>query len=435
MGQGITRREFLAATAMGGAGLWAARRTIWAQVKSPNEKLNIAGIGVGGRGADDIAGVSTENIVALCDVDERRAAQTVKRFPKAKRYADFRKMLDEVKEIDAVVIATPDHTHAPAAVMAMKLGKHVYCEKPLTHSVYEARVLAETAAKHRVATQMGIQGHSYDGHRRAVELLQAGVIGTVREVHSWSDRPIWPQGIDRPTDTPPVPKDLNWDLWLGPAPWRPYHPCYVPFNWRGWWDFGTGAIGDMGIHNMDVVFWGLKLGAPISVEAEVSDVHAETAPKWSIVRFEFPGRKGMPPVKLTWYDGGKKPPKELADGQELPDNGALLIGEKGKMLSPDWHADNFKLLPESAFEGFKGPDPAITRSPGHHEEWVLACKGGAPAMADFSYSGLITEAVLLGNVAIRAGKKIEWDAKNLRVTNCPEANQFIRREYRKGWVL
>jgi predicted dehydrogenase len=431
----MTRREFLAATTLAGAGFWAAPRTIWTQVKSPNEKLNIAGIGVGGRGADDIAGVSSENVVALCDVDEQRAAQTVKRFPKAKRYADFRKMLEEVKETDAVVIATPDHTHAAAAMMAMKLGKHVYCEKPLTHSVYEARLMTRTAAERKVATQMGIQGHSYNGHRRAVELLHAGVIGAVREVHAWSDRPIWPQGVDRPTDTPPVPKDLNWDLWLGPAPSRPYHPWYVPFNWRGWWDFGTGAIGDMGIHNMDVVFWGLKLGAPTSVEAEVSDVHVETAPKWSILRFEFPGRGSLPAVRLTWYDGGKKPPKELANGQDVPDNGALLIGEKGKLLAPDWHADQFKLLPESDFRDFNGRVPTIPRSPGHHEEWILACKGGPPAMADFSYSGPITEAVLLGNIAIRAGKKIEWDAENLKVTNCPEANQFIRREYRGGWTL
>jgi len=404
-------------------------------MKSPSEKLNIAGIGVGGRGTDDINGVSSENIVALCDVDEKQAGAMFRRFPKAKRYHDFRKMLEKERTIDAVVIATADHTHAPAAVMAMKLGKHVYCEKPLTHSIHEARVMKETAAEYEVATQMGIQGHSYDGHRRAVELLRAGVIGPVREVHVWSDRPIWPQGIDRPKDTPPVPPHLKWDLWLGPAPWRPYHPAYVPFKWRGWWDFGTGALGDMGIHNADVAFWGLKLGAPTSAEAEVSDVHAETAPKWSIIRFEFPARGSLPPLKFTWYDGGKKPPKELAGGQELPTNGALMIGKKGTMLSPDWHADKFKLLPEEKFKGFEGPEQTIPRSPGHHKEWVVACKGGSPAMADFSYSGPMTEAVLLGNVAIRAGEKIEWDAEKLKVTNCPKANEFIRREYRSGWTL
>ncbi len=431
----MNRRDFLRNSTLLGAGLWTACRTVWSEMKSPNEKLSIAGIGVGGRGADDINGVSDENIVALCDVDERNAARTFERFPTARKYHDFREMLEKEKHIDAVVVATPDHTHAPAAVMAMKLGKHVYCEKPLTHSIYEARLMRETAAKQKVATQMGIQGHSYDGHRRAVELLHAGAIGPVREAHVWSDRPIWPQGIDRPKDTPPVPAHLKWELWLGPAPWRPYHPSYAPFNWRGWWDFGTGALGDMGCHNMDVVFWGLKLGDPTSAEAEVSDVHAETAPKSSIVRWQFPARGALPPVGLTWYDGGKKPPKELADGQELPTNGALLVGEKGKLLSPDWHADQFKLLPESEFKDFKGPAPTFPRSADHHKEWIAACKGGVPAMANFDYSAPLTEAVILGNVAIRAGKKIEWDAANLKVTNCPEANQFIRREYRKDWTL
>jgi predicted dehydrogenase len=435
MSMSMNRRDFLRSTALVGAGLCVAPRIVWGEMKSPNEKLDIAGIGVGGRGADDMGGVSGENIVALCDVDEKQAGATFKRFPKAKKYHDFRKMLEEDKGIDAVVIATPDHTHAPAAVMAMSLGKHVYCEKPLTHSIYEARVMKQTAAKYRVATQMGIQGHSYDGHRRAVELLQAGAIGQVREVHVWSDRPIWPQGIDRPKDTPPVPKHLDWELWLGPAPWRPYHPAYVPFKWRGWWDFGTGALGDMGIHNADVAFWGLKLGAPTSAEAEVSDVHAETAPNWSIIRFEFPARGTLPPVKLTWYDGGKKPAKELAHGQDIPTNGALLIGEKGTLFSPDWHADQFKLLPEKEFQGFEGPERTIPRSPGHHEEWVIACKGGPAAMAEFSYSAPMTEAVLLGNAAIRAGEKLEWDAENLKITNSVKANQFIRRDYRSGWTL
>jgi predicted dehydrogenase len=405
-------------------------------MKSPNEKLNVAGIGAGGRGADDIDGVKSENIYALCDVDEKQAGGTFRRFPKAKVYYDFRVMLEkEAKNIDAVVIGTPDHTHAAAAVMAMRLGKHVYCEKPLTHSVYEARVMRETAAKYGVATQMGIQGHSYDLHRRAVELLHAGVIGPVREAHAWSDRPIWPQGIDRPTEAPPVPRSLKWDLWLGPAPWRPYHPAYVPFNWRGWWDFGTGALGDMGCHVMDVVFWGLRLGAPTSVEAEVSDRHPETAPEWSIVRWEFPGRGGTPPVKLTWYDGGKKPAKEVADGLVLPSNGALLIGEKGKMFVPDWHASDFKLLPGERFEGLRGPEETIPRSPGHHEEWIRACKGGAAALADFDYAGRMTEAVLLGNVAIRAAERIEWDAESMKVTNSPKATRFVRREYRSGWTL
>ncbi len=435
MNRRINRREFLGKATLTGAGLWALPRTIWAELKSPHDKLNIAGIGVGGRGADDLGGVASENIVALCDVDHRHGASTFKRFPKARPYYDFRKMLDEERDVDAVVVGTADHTHAPASVMAMKLGKHVYCEKPLTHSIYEARVMKETAEKMKVATQMGIQGHSYNGHRRAVELLQAGILGTVRELHSWSDRPIWPQGIDRPKDTPPVPPHLKWDLWLGPAPWRPYHPCYLPFNWRGWWDFGTGALGDMGIHNMDVAFWGLKLGQPTAAEAEVSDRHEETAPRWSIIRWEFPARGNFPPVKVTWYDGGKKPSRDLAYGQELPTNGALIVGEKGTLFSPDWHADKFKLLPEGKFEDMEAIKQTIPRSPGHHQEWVAACKGGPPALANFSYSAPMTEAVLLGNVAIRAAEKVEWDAKTLKVTNSPKANRFVQRKYRQGWTL
>ena len=436
MNHRTNRREFLSNAARAGAGLWVAGAAGCARVKpavksrtlSPSEKLNIACIGVGGRGVEDTDGVAGENIVALFDVDEAQAAKTFERFPDAKRYQDFRELLGPLgKSIDAVVISAPDHIHAPAAMMAMAQGKHVFCQKPLAHSILEVRMMTEMAAKKKLATQMGIQGHSMNGHRRAVELLQAAVIGPVREVYAWSDRPIWPQGIDRPKETEPVPPTLNWDLWLGWSPRRPYNHIYVPFNWRGWWDWGCGALGDMGCHNMDVAFWGLKLGAPTSCEAEVSDVHKETFPKASTIRWQFPARGMMPPVRLTWYDGGGKPPAELAPGVKLPTNGCLFIGTKGRrLLAPDWHANDFKLLPEKEFKDFKGPKGTIPRSPGHYEEWIAACKGGAPALANFSYSGPMTEAVLLGNVAIRMGKKIEWDSKNMRAKNCPEADAVIK---------
>jgi predicted dehydrogenase len=445
----MNRRDFLRNATLAGASFWAAHRTIWAEMKSPNEKLNIAGIGVGGRGEGDVDGVSSENIVALCDVDESRAAGTFKKFPRAKRYQDFRVMLEKEKEVDAVVVGTPDHIHAPAAVMAMKLGKHVYCEKPLTHSVYEARVMRETAAKYKVATQMGNQFTADETLRRGVEVLQSGALGPVREVHVWTDRPIWPQGADALLQNVGVhnalhgggaglqpPRTLNWDLWLGPAPWRPYDPCYLPFSWRGWWDFGTGSLGDMACHTINLPFWGLKLTAPTSVEAEVSELNPETAPNWSIIRYEFPARGDMPPLKLTWYDKFKKPAAELFDGEEVSESGSLAIGEKGKLYSPGDTGDEWHLLPKSKFEGFEGPPQTIPRSPGHHQEWLVACKGGPKAMSNFDYAGPLAEAVLLGNVAMRvAGKRLEWDAANLKVTNLPDADQFVRREYREGWTL
>jgi len=449
MNDKVSRRDFLKGTALAGAGLWAARRTIWGEMKSPNEKLNIAGIGVGGRGEGDVDGVSSENIVALCDVDESRAAGTFKKFPRAKRYQDFREMLDKEKEVDAVVVATADHTHAVAAVMAMKLGKHVYCEKPLTHSVYEARIMRETAAQYKVATQMGNQGTAEEGLRRAVEVLHSGTLGPVREAHVWTNRPIWPQGAEAIAANigvhnalhgggagPQPPRTLNWDLWLGPAPWRPFDPCYLPFSWRGWWDFGTGSLGDMACHTMNMPFWGLKLTAPVSIQAEVSELNPETAPNWSIIRYEFPSRGDLPPLNLTWYDKFKKPPADLFEGDKVTASGSLIIGEKGKLYSPGDTGDEWHLLPKSKFEGFEGPEKTIPRSPGHHAEWLIACKGGPAAMSNFDYAGPLTEAVVLGNVAMRvAGKKLEWDAANLKVTNLPDADQFVRREYRSGWTL
>ena len=424
----LSRRSFLHTTTIVGTGVLASPSLL--RAKSPNEKLNVALIGVGNKGEANRAGVAGENIVALCDVDEKMLNAAAAKHPPARTYRDFRRMLEQ-KDIDAVVVTVPDHVHAVAAMAAMQLGKHVYCEKPLTHDIWEARQLALTARQYKVATQMGNGGHASERLRTAVEWVQAGVIGDVREVHAWSNRPIWPQGIARPMDRPDVPKYLDWDLWLGPAPERPYHPAYHPFKWRGFWDFGTGALGDMGCHIIDAAFWALDLGAPVAVEAESSDVNGETAPSWSIVRYEFPQRGNKPAVKLTWYDGGKLPSRDLFEvgpDQKLDDNGSLFVGEKGK-LALDYKG--VRLIPER--KDFQPPPKTVPRSPGHYTEWIAACKGGAPAMSNFGYAGSLTEAVLLGNVALRVGKKIEWDAQNLQVRNAPEAAQYIRRQYRKGW--
>jgi predicted dehydrogenase len=440
----LSRRQFIANSTAAASGLLlsgplavrpASRRRI-----SPNEKLNIGIIGAGGKGTENINGVASEYIVAVCDVDETRAAEAFKKLPHARRYKDFRKMLEMEKTLDAVIVTTPDHTHAAAAVMAMKRGLHVYCEKPLTHSIYEARVMRDIAARQKLTTQMGNQGHSFDSTRRVVELVQRGVIGAVRDVHVWTDRPIWPQGVNRPKETPPVPAGVDWDLWLGPAPHRPYHLDYIPFKWRGWWDFGTGALGDMGCHNMDTAYWALKLGVPASVEAESTGGNRETYPASSIVRYQFGAREQLPPVTLTWYDGGKLPGKELLEGaqlpkNEIPKNGTLMIGDQGKILLPDWNANNFQLLPAEKFADFKGPDPFIPRSQGHYKEWIAACKGGPAAMSDFEYAARLTETVLLGNLALRCGKRIDWDAKAMKAKGCPEADALIKPAYRSGWTL
>jgi predicted dehydrogenase len=294
-------------------------------------------------------------------------------------------------------------------------------------------MVAQAAARRKVATQMGNQGHSSDQSRRNVELIRSGVLGPIREVHAWTDRPIWPQGIDRPAESQPVPEHIHWDMWLGPAPERPYHSAYMPFRWRGWWDFGTSALGDMACHILDVAFWALDLGAPTTVEAEGPAVHPETAPAWMIVRYEFPAKGGRPPVKLTWYDGGKRPSRDLIDGNEYADNGLLFIGDKGRMYAA--HDGRSRLLPESDFADFKAPEPSIPSSPGHHEEWIQACKTGSPTGTNFAYSAALTEVVLLGNVAYRVGHRLEWDSKKLAASNCREADRYIRREYRKGWSL
>lgn len=356
-------------------------------------------------------------------------------------------MLEKEKGIDAVLVATPDHLHAVASMAAIKAGKHVYCEKPLTRTVREARTLTLAAREAKVATQMGNQGMAFEGNRLIKEWLGAGVIGPVREVHVWSDRPThrgkmplwWPQGVERPTDTPAVPDHLDWDLWLGPAPWRPYHPAYVPFKWRGWWDFGSGGLGDMGIHNLAPVFDALKLGPPTRVHATSTPVFAETVPVASIVHYEFAARGDQPPVKVHWYDGGLLPerPEELEDGRPLDaEDGIIFVGDRGKILVKGWGGENPRLLPESRHREFNPPPRTLPRSVGHHAEWVKACLDGTKTASDFAFAGPLTEAVLLGSVAIRCGgAELKWDPETMRIPNHPEAEPYLHYDYRKGWSL
>lgn len=443
----ISRRSFIAQSSAVAAFTIVPRHVLGGTgYISPSEKLNIAGVGIGGKGATDVRSVASENIVALCDVDfgHGHGPEIISEFPKAKRYKDFRVMLDKQKDIDAVIVSTPDHTHAVISLEAIRRGKHVFTQKPLTHTIHEAQVLAAAAREHNVATQMGNQGQAGDGPRRLREKIWDGVIGPVREVHTWTDRPnrgltdvYWRQGVDRPKDTPAVPSTLDWDLWLGPAPVRPYNPAYHPFSWRGWWDFGSGALGDIGCHRLDPIFRALKLGYPISVEAISTLVNKESYPSGSIVTYEFGARGDMPPVTLKWYDGGLKParPPELQDGLQLGANGVIYVGDKGKIF-------NNMILPDSLREQYKTPPPSIASSPGHYQEWIDACKGGAKAGSNFDWAGPLTEVVLMGNVALRMElrekldrQKLLWDAKAKRFSNLPEANEFLQKTYRPGWSL
>jgi predicted dehydrogenase len=426
-----TRRDFLKQTALAGAGFWLASGTTPAARRSPNEKLNIAVIGAGGRGAANAGAVSGENIVALCDVDETRLGPAAEKYRKARTYHDFRKLFDEAKDIDAVVVSTTEHTHAFATLPALQLGKHVYCEKPLCHSIWETRTITQAAAKARVATQMGTQIHAGENYRRVVELVRAGAVGPIRECHVWVARD-WGGG-ERPKEAPPVPKTLDWELWIGPAPERPYHPVYVPGPaWYKWWDFGNGTMSDLGAHWIDLPFWALNLTQPLTAEAEGPPVQAETAPNWLICRWEFAARGDLPPVKLTWYHGGKKP--ALVTQGKAPDwgNGCLFVGDKGMILA-DY--DKHVLLPEKEFADFKRPARSIPKSLGHHAEWIDACKTGHPTTCPFGYSGPLVESNLVGVLAYRVGKKIEWDPIRLKAKNCAEADRIIHRAYRKGWSL
>jgi predicted dehydrogenase len=353
-------------------------------------------------------------------------------------YVDYRELLDKEKDLNAVIIGTPDHLHAMISIAAMKRGKHVYCQKPMTHSVYEARRVAEVARETKVATQVAIGNQASEATRLLCEWIWAGAIGAVREVHNWSTRPFWPQGLDRPAKEEPVPAGFEWDLWVGPAPFRPFSHVYLPFVWRGWFDFGNGAIGDMGCYSFDTIFRALKLGPPESVEASSTKTYLETFPAASILTFRFAARGEMPPVTLTWYDGGLRPPRplELEDGRVMgrENEGLLFVGDKGTILC-GFNGANPKLIPESKMKEFKPPDKTLPRSPGNDREWIEACKGGKPGGANFEFESLVTETVLLGNVALRTGKKLTWDSPNMKVLNATDAQPFIRTEYRQGWSL
>lgn len=454
---GNTRRDFLKTSAAVAAFTIVPRHVLGgAGQTAPCEKLNIAGIGVGGMGGANINACGNENIVALCDVDEEKAANIFNKYPNAKKYKDFRKMLEKEKNIDAVVIATPDHTHAVATMAAIQMGKHVYTQKPMAHTIHETRRLTKAAREAKVMTQMGNQGHSEEGIRLICEWIWDGAIGPVREVHAWTNRPVWPQGIGRPKDTPPVPETLDWDLWLGPAPERPYNPAYHPFKWRGWWDFGTGALGDMACHVLDPVFWALKLKYPKAVFATATIwnsnglkiVNEETFPLASTIYYEFDAREDMPPVTVTWYDGGLLPPRpaELEAGRQMGDNsgGVLFIGDKGKLVCGSY-GNGPRLIPEERMQEYKRPPKTIERIEGSHEQnWINACKSGKQACSNFDCAGPFTEMVLLGSVALRTCRiqgrtqmrdRLEWDGPNIKVTNVPEADKYIHKEYRQGWTL
>lgn len=441
----ITRRQFINQTSLAGIALLGAPAIV--RGRNLNDKLNIAIIGSGGQGGANLRGVSSENIVILCDVNELNLNAAAEKHPGARKFVDFRKVYDHAKDFDAVVISTPEHTHAFATLPALQLGKHVYCEKPLTHNIWEARVIREAAGKAKVATQMGTQIHASDNYRRVVELVQSGSIGNVTEVHVWVGR-AWGWHAteeeakaakdivfvqNRPAKADPVPATLNWDLWLGPAPERPFNEVYFPGpKWYRWWEFGNGTMSDLGSHWVDLPFWALKLDHPLTVEASGPPVHPEIAPASMQVTYQYDRRDEMPPVRLTWYQGVNKPEIWKEGGIPQWNSGVLFVGDKGMLLS-DY--GKHTLLPEDKFADFKRPEQFIPKSLGHHAEWIHACKTGSPTTCNFEYAGWLTEANHLGNVAYRAGKKLEWDPKKLRATNAPEIEPMIKRKYRKGWKL
>ncbi|MFN7139796.1 MAG: Gfo/Idh/MocA family protein [Limisphaerales bacterium] len=450
---GLNRRRFIYLSSMAASAMALSGCTSpGPRFKLPSEKLNIAAIGVGGKGTSDIEGCAKENIVALCDVDTNTLNRIAQKYPGAAKYQDYREMFEKQKDIDAVIISTTDHHHFLASMLAVQNGQHIYCQKPLTHTIWEARKLTEAAGRKGVATQMGNQGHAGDDIRVLCEMIWAGVIGDIREVHSWTDRPIWPQGFSRPAGKDPVPSQIDWDLWIGPAPMRPFvakwpeaqvpdykragGAIYHPFGWRGFWDFGCGALGDMGCHIMDAGVTALKLEAPTAVEpVEIVGVSEDMAPRASILRYYFPARGAMPPVTFYWYDGGKKPAKPAEmEGAALEGSGTIFVGSKGKLLC-DAYGRRPTLLPESRMKDLVKPARTLPRVPNNnpYDDWIRACKGGPKACSNFDVAGPFTETVLLGNLALRLNKRIEWDSKAMRATNAPEAAPMIRREYRKGW--
>jgi len=487
----MNRRQFIGSTTTAAAGFTILPSYVISGFghKMPSDKLNIAGIGVGGVGATNVSNCSGENIVALCDVDWAYAAGTFEKYPGAKKFMDFRKMYDEMgNSIDAVIIATPDHTHAIATGAAIRMGKHVYTQKPLTHTVFESRQLTKLAVEYEVATQMGNQGNSGDGIRQTCEWIWDGAIGEITEVHAWTNRPIWPQGLERPSEIVPVPSTLDWDLFIGPAQMRPYHPSYTPWNWRAWWDFGTGALGDMACHIVDPAFWALKLGHPTCIYASSTQVNTESAPHSEIVHYEFPdrgkfGKINLPPLKLTWYDGGLLPPRpqELKDGQIMGDQsgGVLFVGKNGKLMT-GCYGRNPILLPDALHNDYKRPEPTLRRidkamEGGHELDWIRACKESPESRvqtsSNFEYSGPLNEMVVMGNLAVRLQdlkRKLMWDGENMRIKNIsesdeirvvttdkfnvieghphfdtqfatikalPAAEEYIKHNYREGWKL
>ena len=425
------RREFLQQGALATAGLWLVGCQTSRRKISANEKLNLGIIGVAHQAQYDMNNVASENIVALCDVDDAYLAAAKQKFPAAKTYNDFRRLLDQ-RDIDAVVVATPDHTHAVAAAAALRSGRHVYCEKPLTRTISECRVVTELARKHKLITQIGTQIHSGGNYHQVVELIQSAAIGPVNEVHVWVNATYG--GKDAPSDFPPVPAGLHYDLWLGPVAPHPYSPEYVPAKWRNWWAFGGGALADFGCHFLDLPHWALGLRAPLS--AEVVDgpaPHRDSTPPYLIVRYEYPALPGQSqPLKLTWYHGGKKPSLLPAGLSDKWPSGVLFIGTKGTLLS-DY--TRHVILHEANFADYAEPASINSDFTQHHRDWLHAIKTNQSAPSDFAYSGPLTEAALLGNVAFRAGCKLEWDTKNLRAKNCPAADEFIHHQYRQGWKL
>lgn len=442
----ISRRKFVASS-LAAAGAWTCGAPAIVRGQNLNEKLNMAVIGVGGRGGSNLGAVSTENVVAVCDVNESHLSRAGAAHPKARQAVDFRRLFDTANDIDAVVVSTCEHTHAFATLAALQLGKHVYCEKPLTHSIWEARVVREAAAKAKVATQMGIQIHSGANYRRVVELIQTGAIGPVREVHVWVSR-AWGWHAteeeskqhrdivfvqERPKSITPVPAGLHWDLWLGPAPQRDFNEVYFPGpKWYRWWEWGSGTMSDLGSHWNDLPFWALKLQAPLTIEASGPPPHPDLAPASMQATYEYGPRGDQPAVKLTWYQGVNKPKIWTDGGIPKWDSAVLFIGDNGMLLS-DY--GKYVLLPEDKFKDFKRPDPFIPDSPGQQAEWLKACKTDLKTTCNFEYSGWLTEANHLGNVAYRLGKKLEWNAAELRCPNAPEADAIIRRQYRPGWKL
>ena len=446
---GLTRRAFLAATTTTAATMFTATRVnaarVIPRVLSPNEKINVAGIGVGGKGLGDIMSCRRENIVALCDPDRERAGEAFYKIRDAKQFSDFRKMFDEMADdIDACTISTPDHTHAPAAYLAMNLGKHVYVQKPLTHTVAEARLIAKVAAEKGVITQMGNQGHCGDGVRELCEMLWSGAIGDVREAHIWTNRPIWAQGMTEAAAEEAIPETLDWDLWVGPAPMRPYNKAYCPWNWRGWWDFGCGAIGDMACHIMDPAFWSLRLFEATSYTIEAvsqEGMTSQSPPVKSVIKYEFPARGDMPPVTVYWHDGGNLPdrPEEIPADQKLGDgdNGSLFIGSDG-FLTAGEYGGQARLMPDAKMADYTKPAQTIPRIPREnpYQNWLDCIRSGEQPASNFSYAGPLTEVANMGNVALHAeGKKLEIDVTNLRVTNDEAANTLLTKEYRAGWEL